>query len=46
MVDGANAGIGLEPEKAVAEAVPLTYVGATLILLVLAVAGRTRQVRN
>ena len=38
--------MGLEPEKAVAEAVPLIFVGATLILLVLAVVGRTRQVRN
>ena len=38
--------MGLEPEKAVAEAVPIIFLGATLMLLVLAVVGRTRQVRN
>ena len=38
--------MGLEPEEAVAEGVPLIFVGAAVILLVLAVAGRTRQLRN
>ncbi len=38
--------MGLEPEKAVAEAVPIIFLGATLMLLVLAVVGRTRQVRS
>ena len=38
--------IGLEPEKAVDDAIPLIFLGATLILLVLAGVGRMRQVRN
>ena len=38
--------MGLEPEKAVADAVPLFFVIAALVLLFFAVVGRARQVRD
>ena len=38
--------MGLEPEAAVAEGVPLTFLGASVVLLVTAFAGRVRQIRS
>ena len=37
--------MGLEPEAAVNEGVPLIFLGATAVLLVIAFAGRVRQLR-
>ena len=37
--------MGLEPEAAVAQEVPLIFLGATAVLLLISLGGRARQLR-